>query len=165
MGLQEEILNEALANKVCEKFRKELESGELTQDQLCMMYHRGLDFCIEHNFPSRNIVDKFDEETLHRNGIFYDYKGRFVSHIPFVVVNGDSDIELMINSMSSVYVRGNAKVRLVLKRNSFVYVSTYDNSSVEIVGKGEKAQANASVFGGNIVNKEMFDQIHYKKED
>ena len=162
MELQEKILNEAVANGVCDKFKKELQQEGLSDDQLCMMYHRGLDFCIEHNFPSQEIVQMFDKDVLYRNGIYYDYKGIADTRSHFIVANGESDIDLTIDGVVSLYVRDNSVARLRLTRDAFVYVTLRDNATVEIVSRDDDAKAYMSYYSGTIVNEDKFDQIHYK---
>lgn len=162
MTLQQEILEEAKKFGICDKFRKELEDRELTTDQLLTMYHRGLDFCMENNFPSRKIVRQFRIADLHRNGIYYDYDGDIHFRKSFLVINGKSNVDVTISRVTTLYLRDNSKARLTLDDGAFCYVSLHDNSQVEIVSKGKGAKVFCSLFSGEIVTPDMFNEIHYK---
>ena len=94
MNIQQLILDSGTKAGMCQKFQGELLSGEKSIDQLCSMYHRGVDFCIEHNFPSRDIVRQFRREDLARNGIYYDVDNYDIINQKHIVVNGKSDVDI-----------------------------------------------------------------------
>lgn len=164
MNLQQRILEDGIKHGMCEKFQYLLRERELSVDELCMLYHKGLDFCIEKNWPGMDIIDEFSDAELNRNGIYYD--STLIDSVgqQFVVVNGDSDMEVHVKpyGVASVYVRGNSKVSLHVGDYGNVYVTLYDNAEVTVVYKGLKAQINASVFSGKICNEDMFNNIHVK---
>lgn len=164
MDLQERILEDGIKHGMCEKFQDLLKAKKLSVDELCMLYHRGLDFCIDNNWPGMEIVGEFSDAELNRNGIYYGSKGVTSEGQQFVVAN-DSDITVKVKpyGVTSIYARGNSKVTLSLGDNSNAYISILDNAEVSVAYKGYKAVLNASFFSGKINNEEMFNNIHIKK--
>lgn len=164
MNIQQLILDSGTKAGMCQKFQGELLSGEKSIDQLCSMYHRGLDFCIEHNFPSRDIVRQFRREDLARNGIYYDVDNYDIINQKHIVVNGKSDVDIYVRGISDIYLRDNTKARLHVEDNAFVYVTLYNASQVSVVLRGKNARICASVYSGRIVNDDQFDRISYKQK-
>lgn len=162
MNLQELILQDGIKHGMCEKFQKLLSARELSSDELCALYIRGLDFCIENNWPGVDIISQFDPNELNRNGIYYDVEGRIDAKL-FTVINGDSDVTVVVgqNEVTSLYVRNNSKVKIIAEQDSYCYVTCLDNCEVSIVSKAPTARINCSLYGGNI-DKEKFDKINYK---
>lgn len=162
MELQRRLLASGIAQGMCDKFQAILSGKELSEDELCVLYHRGLDFCIEHNWPARELVDEFDTDTLHRNGIYYDFKGRIDAKM-FNVINEDSDVTIVVpeNMVCSIYVRHNSKVNLIVEPGAFCYVSCYDNSDVRVLSKAPGSKLKASFYAGNI-DADKFDNVTYK---
>ncbi len=162
MDIQEIILSAGKSAGMCNQFQSELLSGEKSIDELCAMYHRGLDFCIEKNFPSREIVALFNPTDLARNGIYYDTTNYDILNQKHIVVNGNSDVDIYIDDISDIYVRDNSKVRLHIRNNAFVYVTIRDNAEVSVALRGANTRICASLFSGTIVNEEQFDIINRK---
>ncbi len=162
MDIQEKILKAGKAAGMCKQFQGELLSGEKTIDELCSMYHRGLDFCIDKHFPSKEIVALFNPVDLARNGIYYDTIDYDILNQKQIVVNGKSDVDIYVDNISDIYVRDNSKVRLHVRDGAFVYVTLRDNAKVSVVMREANTRICASLFSGTIVNDEQFDVINRK---
>ena len=164
MKIQQLILENGTRLGMCQKFQSELLSEEKSIDELCSMYHRGLDFCIKHNFPSRDIICQFRRDDLARNGIYYDVDNYDIVNQKHIVVNGKSDVDIYVRSISDIYLRGNTKARIHLSDNAFAYITLYDESQVSIVFRGKNVRICASVYSGRIINDDQFDRISYKQK-
>ncbi len=162
MRIQEKILLAGKSAGMCNQFQSELQSGEKTIDELCSMYHRGLDFCIDKHFPSKEIVALFNPIDLARNGIYYDTTNYDILNQKHIVVNGKSDVDIYVDRISDIYVRDNSKARLHIRDGAFVYVTLRDNAEVSVVMRGANTRICASLFSGTIVNEEQFDIINRK---
>lgn len=165
MDLQRLLLLQGREAGMCEEFRDELREGEKTTAELCAMYHRGLDFCIEHNYPSMDIVlDYFDQDEIMRYGI-YSRSG---------VSEGQSNVVALGNSCVDVYVPANGVCDLTLQHGSsavlhlgeqsMCYVSMHGTSSVEVAEKRQSARLCASVFTDKctVNDRNDFDKITNK---
>lgn len=164
MNTQQQILESGKKIGMCQQFQYELSAGNKSVDELCSMYHRGLDFCIEHNFPSRDIVRQFRREDLARNGIYYDVDNYDIINRKHIVINGKSDVDVYVDDVSDIYVRDSSVVRLHIRDNAFAYVTLYDKSKVGVVLRGKNTRICASVYSGRIVNDDQFDRISYKQK-
>lgn len=162
MELQKRLLEDGIKHGMCEKFQNILSGDKLSPDELLMLYHKGLDFCIEHNWPSMDMVGEFSDDELHRNGIFYNYTGTIDAKM-LNVINEDSDVTVVIpeNRVASIYARHNSKVKLIVEPGAFCYVSCYDNASVSVISKAHDAKLKASLYSGHI-DSDKFDNVTYK---
>lgn len=162
MNTQQQILESGKKIGMCQQFQYELSAGSKSVDELCSMYHRGLDFCIEHNFPSRDIIAQFDRKDLERNGIYYDRRNYDIINQKHIVINGKSDIDVYVDEISDIYVRDSSVVRLHIRDNAFAYVTLCNKAKVSVVLRGKNTRICASVYSGEILNKEQFDKIYNK---
>lgn len=163
MSLQKALLEDGAKHGMCEKFQRILSGQELAIDELLMLYHRGLDFCIEHDWPGIDLVRLFSNDDLERNGIYYDRLGKFIAN-QFTVVNGSSDCTIVIPAwmVCSIYVRHNSRIRLIVEDNANCYVTTHDNSVVEVISKSPKSRLCASMYSCNSIASDKFDKVNYK---
>lgn len=161
MDLQDLILEKGKSIGMCEKYQKILQL-RMNIDKLCGLYHSGLDFCIEKKFPDDSIISLIDKTILERNGIFYSTKDKKVFDIRNIVVNGDSDLDIYVTSVSDITIRDNSVCRIHLLEGSYAYITLRDKSIVYVAEKRDKSRILMSYFSGDIKNADMFDKINYK---
>lgn len=162
MEVQELLKNEAIKLGLCQQWQDEW--GVPDTDALCDKFIRGIDFCIKHDFPKVELINKlFNQEELHKNGIYttgdcesYEQKD--------VITMGDSVVNVTVPAyrLCDIYVRHDSRINLIVGAHSFVYFTLLDNGTVNIVRKNESAKIMASYYSGSIENKELVDTIHYK---
>lgn len=99
-------------------------------------YKRGIDFCIEHGYPTNEYIKShWDKEMLIDNNIFVDDKDVSVEMVKgTVIVNGDSDISLKCESFGTadVYVRHTSKMKVAATGFARVMLNVYDDAEVEV---------------------------------
>lgn len=118
----------------CERGLENLDS--LNEQELINRYLHFIEFAIDKQWPTNDFIKKhFDRELLHKNNIFID---EFISrrnprHI--VVVQGKSSGELLYDGFttSDIYVRHDSDVSIDCSRMSKVFISVYDNAKVKVV--------------------------------
>lgn len=157
MGLQEQIKQDGIKLGMCDKFVEMW--GEPDIKTLCEFYFRGQDFCIEKNFPSIELFEQHSKEIA-PYGI-YSKNGNAVSQ-PFVAALGDAEVTVDVHSSTDLTVRHKAVVVLRLYGKSLCYVSAHDKCKVIVAHKDPQSRLCMSYWGGEILNKEMFDKINYK---
>lgn len=119
-------------------------SEDCSDEELFDKYKRGIDFAIEHDYPSNKyILTHWDRETLRRNGIYVNDKveedaggsGTFV-------VNGDSEVTMRFDAYDAadIYVRHHSVLYLDASYMAKVRINLYDEARVEI-GCREGAKA------------------------
>lgn len=166
MSVQKELYEQAIALGMCNDFKEHWDKyGEdITLAQLCDMYHRGLDFCIKHDFPSVEFMDKHLKGEIEKYGIYVNVKDSDGAHdTTNIVINGDSEICVKaVGKTIDITVRHDSTVIIEAHENAFVYVSMYDNSRLIVRYKDSSSRICVSHFGGTIETPELVDKV-YKK--
>lgn len=117
--LNETLRNDAIKLGLCQQWQNEWMSNK-NMGQLIKMYKRGIDFCIEHKWPSCDwIVENFDRAELRDNKVFIR-EINFLTIIP-----------------SGIAVVRESKAKLVTERNAVVTLHCQDCQDIIIkAGKG-----------------------------
>jgi len=137
MEVNNELKDKAISLGLCQQWTSEWSDDE-TKDTLCEKYMRGIDFCIEHDYPSsKYLKDNFDG-VMQNHGMFVDD-----------IVNRDNLRVMTINGLSigslnydkfnigRIYLRHNSRVNIDVKDNAKILVSMYDNSVLNVTCSGE----------------------------
>lgn len=111
--------------------------GDCDQQELIDKFIKGIDFCLERNWPTPEFIKaNFNRDLLHTNLIFVD------EHIDLkdapsgiYVLNGECTGTLWFNSwdMATIYVRHGSKVTIVADDFAKVFVRLYDEAEAEVV--------------------------------
>ena len=119
----------------CSKFQ-ELWREDFTRTELIDLYRRGIEYCIEHDWPSVEFIkNHFSRDMLRKGRVYVDDDFGFVAGESGVYVfngtsNGTVDFERF--DTATIYVRHNSNVVINAGGLSRVFVEVYDNSSVTI---------------------------------
>lgn len=145
--LNKELKNKAVSLGLCAKWTGEW--NEKNKDELCEMYVRGLDFCIEHDYPSCEYMRENFSGVMERHGIYVDkdFDEAFVNGI--VVLNGKCSGDIIVKDYdaATIHVRHDSFVRITATGHSKVFVKVYDDAVVQVAQEG-KAKAYLYVKGG-----------------
>lgn len=117
----------------CEKGLNGLE--KLNEQELITRYVHFIDFAIESNFPSNEIIEEyFDKSLLEHNNIYVNSEFERRNARQVVVVQGKSNGVLLYDGLttSDVYVRHDSEVVIDCSRMSKVFISVYDHAKVHI---------------------------------
>lgn len=146
-----ELKKEATRIGLCNKWIEEWGSPDL--DELCDKYVKGIDFCVEHDFPSCQYMKEHFDGIMQKHGIFVDES--FVLTNPrTLVVNGKCNGKVNVNGygVSDIYARHDSVLEIIVSGNARVSVETYDNCVLAV-----KASGNSKVFvydHGGCIKKE-----------
>lgn len=152
------LFQQALDLGICEKYREQwVQAHDLPS--LCHYFHYGQDFCIKHNFPSVEFLEKYQGQ-IEQFGI-YTGSGNSIDQRE-VVALGNANINVVATAATSITVRHNATVHVQVFGKTLCYISAHDNCKVIIDHRDLNSRVCMSYWGGNIVNKEQFDKITYK---
>lgn len=160
MTIQEELKRQAVELGLCKQWQDEW--GEPNIAQLCDKYIRGLDFCIKHNYPSIDYLDKHFKGKVEKYGIYINEEAESVNQ-PDVVCNGNSNVRIKTNGVCDIYVRHNSEIHITTIGKAFVYVTMLDDSKLFIDSKDEMSRICVSQFGGTIETPNLVDKV-YKKD-
>lgn len=107
-----------------------------SKQELIDMYKRGLDFAIEHDYPSLEFIkDNFNDEILNSNLIFIDSEIDIDGKSGIYIINGSCSgiINLHTFNTATIYVRHNSNITIAANGVSKVFVKLYDNAVVNII--------------------------------
>lgn len=132
--LNETLRNEAIGLGLCQQWQNEWAASRNT-GQLIEMYKRGIDFCMEHKWPTcKWIKSNFDRAELHDHNVFVeeDVTGIMVPNGVAVVRGCHGAIETERNSVTTIHVENCANLTLKAGKFARVFLHIYDNSPVQI---------------------------------
>lgn len=133
--LNMELYRQADEIGFCEKFHG-LWKEEMTVDDLIEMYKEGIEFCIDHDYPSNSFIkSNFDIHTLHRHGVFLDDRinGRIIGSGVYVF-NGNCEGVVYTSDFSVVtlYTRNTTSIKIKTGVYSKIFIHKYDDSEVTV---------------------------------
>lgn len=120
---------------MCDKFYDRWIDG-MDVDTMLDLYIKGLDFCIEKDFPPLDFVRRnFDTSDLHRHHIYID------EHVDLEGESGDyvflgrctGNVHFGDFCISGVYLRHSSEMKIRSEGFSRVFVSLYEESSCDVV--------------------------------
>jgi hypothetical protein len=131
---------QAISHGLCEQWTEEWDLvGDM--DSLVDKYKRGLDFCIENDYPSNAFIkEHFDADFLHKNHIYVDSDvSELEAPSDIYVVQGTSVVDLHFKdyAVATIWVRHNSNAHIFVKGNARVFVHVYDQSECFVNQFGE----------------------------
>lgn len=135
-NVNEILKSEAINLGLCRKWQREW-NIDSTQQELIDKYKRGIDFCIEKNYPSNEFIKRnFSADMLAENLIFID-EHLDMQHAPsgIYILNGSCHGTITFDewSAATLFVRHETNVKVVVPPFSKVFVRVYDNAEVETI--------------------------------
>ena len=159
MELQEKLKQEAIALGAC---KQGIDSWfNPNTGELCRMYFKYQDFCIEHNWPSVEQIKEFDRELVESNGIFVQGNSE-CKNIKDVAILGDAVVDVYVIDPSDITIRHKGIVNLHLEGDVLCTVSMHDDCRLNVVSKNQRSRLAVSYWSGIIENKELVDKIYTK---
>ncbi|WP_289746919.1 hypothetical protein [Paramuribaculum intestinale] len=109
--------------------------GDCDQQELIDKYKKGIDFCIDKQYPSNEFIKaNFDRDLLNANLIFVDeYLDCNMMPSGIYILNGEcsGSIRFAPWTAATVYVRHTSNVRIIANDFAKVFVRLYDEAEVE----------------------------------
>lgn len=109
--------------------------GNCSQQELIDKYKKGIDFCIDKQYPSNEFIKaNFDRHLLNENLIFVDeHINLETAPSGIYVINGECTGRIWFGkwAAATIFVRHNSKIRIEADRYAKVFVRLYDNAEVE----------------------------------
>lgn len=123
----------AINNGLCDEWKNAWKDN-CTQQELINKYLRGIDFCLQHRWPSnRFITDNFDIVTLRRNNIIVDDSWS-LNNPQEAVILGDSKATVRVNGRNSseIYIRDTSEVAVHVHTGELVLIHVFDKTTVRV---------------------------------
>lgn len=146
------ILEKAKEAGICEPWA-EMVAGTSNIDDLLKMYVKGIDFCIEKNFPSNEDLLSLGGAYLVKHGIYIDA----AIDCPvgeFLVLLGRCTGILNIAGYSTtqIFIKHTSCITVHVKNNSFVVIDCFDNAKLDLVADGN-SKVLVNVYGSACITK------------
>lgn len=129
--LNRELRSQAIHLGLCNDWQ-ELWKRDWSQEKMVIMMYRGLDFCIQHHYPSNDfIVRHFDLAFRRKNNVFVNDKYS-VNNPKESLILGSSEMTVRYNADNHgiIHVRDKSSVRLSAKNRSFAIIHLYENAYI-----------------------------------
>lgn len=138
--LSEQLRQQARKHGLCDLWYREW-SIDCTDQDLIDKFKKGIDFCIEHDWPSIDLMKRhFDADLLHRNLIYVD-ETVYLPDAPngVYVLNGACTGVLQFKGFAAatVYVRHESSVTVVAEDFAKVFVRVYDEGEADVCDVGD----------------------------
>lgn len=131
---------QAISHGLCKQWTEEWDLVG-SKEELVDKYKRGLDFCIEHDYPSNEFIkEHFDSDFLHKNHIYVDSDvSELDASSDTYVVQGSSVVDLHFKdyAVATIWVRHNSKANISVSGNARVLVHVYNQSECFVNQFGE----------------------------
>lgn len=145
MNLSNKLKKQAVSLGLCEKWTNGW--GNPSKDELVEKYIKGIDFCIEHNYPGNDFIKKHFGVTAEKYGIFTD---KFIElyNPDITVLNGSCVGSIVFDgySVGTIYIRHDSNVRIVCRDQAFISIRLYDKAFVSLIN--DRAKVYLYQYGG-----------------
>ena len=132
------LAGSAKKNGICQEWFDRLAGCNDDQiDKMMIMYVKGIDFCMENNWPDLETVRKHFKGRMEHHGVHCDEECT-ISNERFTVLLGHCRTAISFDqySVGEIYVRHDSKAEIEVFDHSFVRLDVYDQSEVKIVATG-----------------------------
>lgn len=130
--LSDRMKSEAVSLGLCAGWTADWKEGS-SKDEMLEKFVRGIDFCIEHNWPSTEVMKRDFGDAIHAHGVYVDENVKL--HNPkTIILNGNCDAEIIADGFSApeIYVRHNSVANIKVSGFSVAHISVYDNAKLNV---------------------------------
>lgn len=126
----------AIAKGLCKPWQEKLTSS-LSIQELINMYVQGIDFCINTNYPSLDLLRKEFKGRVEPYGLFIDEDNLFLSNIDTVMLHGycRGTLNYDCYSVSRLYMRHDSRANITIAGNAILTIDAFDTTKTSIVVK------------------------------
>lgn len=165
-NLNTELRSRAIDLGLCNDWQNNIWNCNLSNDELINIYKKGIDFCIEHEYPSLDIIKtRFERSFLNERNIYVDDEIKAENRSGTIVINGKSRGELYFDEFTSadIYVRHESEIKINAKGISKIFVNVYDCANIKVI-QSEMAKVYLYVHG-NTCNIDTKGEILIRHSD
>lgn len=134
-NLSDILKKEAIERDLCAQWTAEWADNS-DQQTLIDKYKKGIDFCLDRDWPSNDFIKaNFERDLLNANLIFVDeYVDMDMAPSGIYILNGGCSgrIRLAPWAAATFYLRHNSKITIVADDFAKVFVRLYDEADVEV---------------------------------
>lgn len=151
MDLNTYVLARAMQNNICTPWAEKI-SHARSVDDLLKMYVAGIDFCLEHDFPSNADLVTLGGDHINQYGIYVDQTIKLTDR-PFIVLLGRSSGTVKYSGFNTaqIFLKHNSSSNILVQGNASVIIDCFDDSVLNIE-VSDYATAFLNVYVGAQVN-------------
>lgn len=138
-------------------------------DSLLTMYKKGIDFCIEHDYPNLDFVRKnLSGKTEHKD-IYIDAEKTIEAYKETIICLGNCKMTFEVKpyAVVRIYVLHNSEIKINVSEGAILMIDAYDNSHVAVTGYADKTKAyrydNSEIIGVRFFSKERRVKSTFKR--
>lgn len=127
-----EMKSQAVGLGLCKMWTDDWED-DTSKEELVDKFIAGIDFCIEHDWPSVADMKRLFGGVMQKHGVFADERVS-VKNAQITILNGACDCSATFCDCATgdIYVRHHSTLRIKARDNARVFVTVLDSASVEV---------------------------------
>ena len=167
MDLGRTLAKDAAKKGICKPWHDELRNFGNDIDKILEMYLKGIDFCLESDFPDKDFIAKHFKGKMETSGVFLDDAIDIWDAKKVVALGTTSgNVHTTRYGVSEVFVTHDADLDILPKENSFVVVDVWGNATVR-VRSYHRARVCVNIYSSNAKveysqNDESLVKVRYK---
>lgn len=159
--------SEAVGLGLCAEWTAEWADGS-DKDAMVEKFVKGIDFCIQHDWPSCEAMKRDFGDVIHNHGVYVD-EACHIANKPIVVLNGSCDASGLYtdHAVATIYVRHRSSLHLNVRGMARVRVCLYDDSDASVSVK-DHAKCSIYRYGGIVKSNSgasVLDRREWAKEN
>lgn len=150
--LSKVLAKEAKKKGICKEWYKELKN-QTDRKAMAEMYLRGIDFCLNNNYPSNDFIKAEFGDIAPEVGVFVD-SHIIVENKPKCVCLGATFGNIKTNGFNvcEAFAKHKSELNLIVADDAFVVIDVFDESFVQIYAH-DRAKVCVNKYGdGSTVN-------------
>lgn len=152
MELNKQLKQDGIAVGLCSQYQGLLDRSD-TVEKMVRLFIRGIDFCINNDYPTLDFMRKNFKGKSEPYGGYVDDEITGLRNAPDVVLNGDCKafLEYGEYSVSRLYVRHGSLARIFVSGHAVLTIDAFDNSHLVVAVAGGNAQVIVNKYDNAIV--------------
>lgn len=157
-SITKQLAKRAKEHGICKPWYDELITLE-DKEALVEMYIKGLDFCLEHDYPSNDFIREHFKGIMEKQGVFLDDAIELKNPSKCIAL-GDTKGNVKADgyAVTELWVKHDSALNVVAKGNSFVMIDVYDSAVVNVYAD-DRAKVCVNRHGGNVIHKATGDAV------
>lgn len=137
MELVEALKKDGVDKGLCRLWRGKLKPG-MSVEEMISLYIKGIDFCIQEDFPTLNFIRENFKGKCEQHGVFIDDNITDCRNVQDIVLNGNCRAMLEYDgySVSRLFARHSTKAAINVSDHAILTIDAFNNSDLTIATSG-----------------------------
>lgn len=148
--LIQQLKEDGKAKGLCTEWQNKLVEGVSLQ-RLIHLYKRGIDFCVNNNFPTLDFIRQHFKGECEQYGVYVDEKELRLLNEDYSVLLGGciADGEYNGFSVARLVLRHNSTMNIKVSGYAHLTIDLFDNSNITLNTAGDKAKVLVCKYGSS----------------